>query len=99
MPDGSSQQSSADEREAGARAERRKRLRARIHHASLVRSVCRDVGRVLIACATPELARRAAKLCDALGVSYHLYEGKGGTATAKQKREHFRNTTKNWWQA
>ena len=40
-----------------------------------------------------------ANLCDKLGVSYCWYAGKGCKATAEEKREHFQNTTKYWWQA
>ena len=74
-------------------------LQARLRQAQLVRDSCEKVGRVLVACSTPQHAQRAAKLCDKLGVSFHVYCGKGGTVTASEKREHFRNTTKHWWQA
>ena len=46
--------------------------------------------RVLITCATPQEARAAAALCDALGVAYHYYSG---STDDDEKAEHFKNTT------
>jgi hypothetical protein len=53
-------------------------------------TACFGRQRVLITCATPQEARAAAKLCDALGVAYHYYSG---STDDDEKAEHFKNTT------